>query len=332
MEAADVLRSVDPATGDLLEEHPELEPARVESALEQAARAFESWRLTSFADRAECMRRAASLLRAEAAQHAETMAREMGKPVREGRAEAEKCAWVCEYYAEHGEALLARERVETDAVESWVQFDPLGAVLAVMPWNFPYWQVFRFAAPALMAGNVGLLKHASNVQRCARNIEDLLLRAELPRGVFRNLPLSAMRASELVAHEEVRAVTLTGSERAGRELAARAGGALKKIVLELGGSDPFIVLDDVSVPEVAAQAARARTINGGQSCIAAKRFIVPAKLERSFCGALRAELETLRVGDPRDEATHLGPGGSAGGARAPGARVRRGGRASPDGW
>lgn len=302
-----MLRSVDPTTGKYHENHPELTPKEVQAAIAAAREAFEAWRHRSFSDRAGCLERAAAQLREEAGYHAELMALEMGKPVREGRAEAEKCAWVCEYYAEHGERLLQPERVDTDAMESWVQFDPLGPVLAVMPWNFPYWQVFRFAAPALMAGNAGLLKHASNVQRCAQAIEGVWKSAELPDGLFQNLPLSSGRVSEAVNSPEVRAVTLTGSERAGSELAAEAGRALKKIVLELGGSDPFIVLDDVRVAQVAEQAARARTINTGQSCIAAKRFLVAESLEKSFIEALQTELEGLTVGDPRDEATDLGP-------------------------
>jgi succinate-semialdehyde dehydrogenase/glutarate-semialdehyde dehydrogenase len=302
-----MLRSVDPATGKYHENHAEFSPKEVQLAILRAREAFETWRTRSFADRAACLVRAATQLREEAGYHAELMASEMGKPVREGRAEAEKCAWVCEYYAEHGEELLAPELVDTDAIESWVQFDPLGPVLAVMPWNFPYWQVFRFAAPALMAGNAGLLKHASNVPRCAQAIEDVWKSAELPNGLFQNLPLSSRRISELVDSPEVRAVTLTGSERAGSKLAASTGRALKKIVLELGGSDPFIVLDDVRVAQVAAQAARARTINNGQSCIAAKRFLVAESLEKSFIDALQTELERLTVGDPRDEETDLGP-------------------------
>jgi len=302
-----MLRSVDPTTGKCHEDHPEFSPKEVQAAIISAKQAFEAWRDRPFADRAACLGRAAAHLREEVGHHAELMALEMGKPVREGRAEVEKCAWVCEYYAEHGEKHLAPERVDTDAVESWVQFDPLGPVLAVMPWNFPYWQVFRFAAPAVMAGNAGLVKHASNVPRCAQAIEDVWKAAELPDGLFQNLPLSSGRVSEVVDSPEVRAVTLTGSERAGAELAASAGRALKKIVLELGGSDPFIVLDDVRVAQVAEQAARARTINTGQSCIAAKRFLVAASVEKSFIEALRAELEKLTVGDPRDEATDLGP-------------------------
>jgi len=302
-----MLRSVDPTTGKYHENRAELSPKEVQVAIARAREAFETWRSCSFADRAACLERAATQLREEACHHAALMALEMGKPVREGRAEAEKCARVCEHYAEHGEELLAPEPVETDAIESWVQFDPLGPVLAVMPWNFPYWQVFRFAAPALMAGNAGLLKHASNVPRCAKAIEDVWKSADLPDGLFQNLPLSSGRISELVDSPEVRAVTLTGSERAGSELAASTGRALKKIVLELGGSDPFIVLDDVRVAQVAEQAARARTINTGQSCIAAKRFLVAEAIEKSFIEALQTELERLTVGDPRDEETDLGP-------------------------
>jgi succinate-semialdehyde dehydrogenase / glutarate-semialdehyde dehydrogenase len=301
------LQTIDPATGEPLDTHPELDAAGIERALARADAAFASWRTTGFDARAVVLRRVAARLREDTETHARRMAREMGKPVREGRAEAEKCAWVCEYYAEHAAGFLASEPIPTDAARSYVRFDPLGALLAVMPWNFPYWQVFRAAAPALMAGNVVLLKHASNVPGCARAIDDLFRDAGLPTGVFQSLPIRADAVGGVVAHPVVRAVTLTGSEATGRAVAAQAGRSLKKIVLELGGSDPFVVLDDVDVARVAREAARARTINAGQSCIAAKRFIVLDAVADRFIDGMAAELEALRVGDPLDPETEVGP-------------------------
>jgi succinate-semialdehyde dehydrogenase/glutarate-semialdehyde dehydrogenase len=301
------LRSVDPATGEEISSHAELDAAGLAQALAAAGAAFRQWREVPFARRAAVLSRAAELLEAGKREHALLMAREMGKPVRQGVAEVEKCAWACRHYAEHGERLLAPESVATEAARSYVRFEPLGPVLAVMPWNFPFWQVFRFAAPALMAGNVGLLKHAANVTGSALAIEDVLARAGLPPGAFRTLVISSQRVAEVIDHPVVRAVTLTGSEAAGAAVAARAGLRIKKSVLELGGSDPFLVLDDVDVPAVARQAARARTINSGQSCIAAKRFIVLEPVARVFEEAFRAELEALVVGSPLEEKTDVGP-------------------------
>lgn len=300
-------QSVNPATEELLEQFAELEPAGLDQALDRAEVCFADWRRTSFEERAALLRRVAKGLRAEKHQHAELMALEMGKPLCQGASECEKCAWVCEYYAEHGPALLADEKVKTDGSESLVRFEGLGPILAIMPWNFPYWQVFRFAAPALMAGNVGLLKHASNVFGCGRAIEHVFQRAGLPEGGFQSLQIRSEAASELIARPTVRAVTLTGSEAAGRAVAERAGRALKKVVLELGGSDPFLVLDDADVARAAGQAARARTLNSGQSCIAAKRFIVARPLRERFVQAFAAELEALRVGDPLEYDTQIGP-------------------------
>jgi len=301
------LRSIDPATGECFARFEEHEPAAVEAALEAAEAAFRTWRETGFAERAAVLRRAADLLEAEQDDHARRMAREMGKPVSQGAAEAAKCAWVCRHYADHAEAMLAPQPVATEAAKSYVRFDPLGPVLAVMPWNFPLWQVFRFAAPALMAGNTGLLKHASNVTGSALAIEDVLARAGLPEGAFRTLVIGSSRVEAVIDHPAVRAVTLTGSEAAGAAVAGRAGRRLKKTVLELGGSDPFVVLADVDVAAVAREAARARTINSGQSCIAAKRFLVEAPVADDFEAALRAELASLVVGSPLDEKTDVGP-------------------------
>jgi succinate-semialdehyde dehydrogenase/glutarate-semialdehyde dehydrogenase len=231
----------------------------------------------------------------------------MGKPVRQGRAEIEKCAWACAHYADHAADMLAPQVVETDAARSYVRFDPLGVVLAIMPWNFPFWQVFRFAAPALAAGNVVLLKHAANVPRCAQEIERIVARAGVVEGGLQALLISRQVASELIAHPVVKAVTFTGSTRAGTEIAAKAGHALKKSVLELGGSDPFLVRGDADVAAAARAAAQARTQNAGQSCIAAKRFVVVHEVADAFVEAFRRALEGLRVGDPQREDTDVGP-------------------------
>jgi len=253
------------------------------------------------------MREAARVLRAGKAEHARTMALEMGKPIVQGEAEVDKCAWACEYYAEHAEAFLAEQSRETDASKSYVRFDPLGAVLAVMPWNFPYWQVFRFAAPALMAGNAGILKHASNVPRCALAIEKIFRDAGLPRGLFATALVESSAVAALIADPRIVAVTLTGSDHAGSKVAEQAGRALKKTVLELGGSDPFIVLADADLAAASKAAAEARLVNSGQSCIAAKRFIVVEPVADQFIERFVAELMSRRMGDPLDRETQVGP-------------------------
>jgi succinate-semialdehyde dehydrogenase/glutarate-semialdehyde dehydrogenase len=301
------LRSVNPADGSLLGEYPEATPGEVASALAGSARAFEAWRLTSFPERAAVVRRAGSLLRDRREDLARLMALEMGKPLAQGRAEADKCAWVCEHYADHAEAMLAPETVATDASRSYVAFEPLGPVLAVMPWNFPLWQVFRFAAPALMAGNAGLLKHASNVSGCALAIEEVLHAAGVPRDSFRTLLVGSSRVAGLVEAPEVVAVTLTGSAPAGRAVAARAGVCLKKTVLELGGSDPYVVLEDADLESTAEACAASRLINGGQSCIAAKRFVVVQPVLARFTELLVERVRTRRMGDPLEEGVDVGP-------------------------
>ncbi len=300
-------QSVDPATGDVLASHPEHDARAVADAVVRAAEAAHIWAATPVAERAAVLRRAAALLRSDADALALLAAREMGKPVRQGRAEVVKCALGCEHYAGNAAALLAPEPAPSDAAKSYLRFDPLGVVLAIMPWNFPYWQVFRFAAPALAAGNVALLKHAPSVPGCAQAIEQLLARAGLPAGGLQALFVSPEVAGDLIAHPVVRGVTLTGSTGAGADVAAKAGRALKKSVLELGGSDAFIVRADADVPAVARAAAQARTQNAGQSCIAAKRFLVAEKIAEAFVEAFRRELEALRVGDPKREDTDVGP-------------------------
>jgi len=281
--------------------------AQIQSTLTQAALAFEAWRKTTIEERGTLMKRAGAALRKERDRLSKLMAVEMGKPITAGEQEVEKCAWTCDFFADNAAAFLKPEAVVTDAGHSYVRFDPLGAVFAIMPWNFPFWQVFRFAAPTLMAGNVGLLKHAPNVPGCALAIERIFKEAGFPDGAFSNLFLSNEQAAEVIAHPVVRAVTLTGSSRAGRAVAAEAGGALKKVVLELGGSDPFIVLDDADVQSVARTAAAARTLNAGQSCIAAKRFIVDRAIAEDFEYHLCEAMRSIKTGDPLDRQTTMGP-------------------------
>ncbi len=301
------MRSVNPATEEVIHEYGEHDAGEVRRRLERAAAAASSWRDFSFAERAELMSRLAERLRESCEAYGRLMTEEMGKPIAAAESEVDKCAWVCDYYAEHAAAFLAPEAVETDAARSFVRFDPLGPVLAIMPWNFPFWQHFRFAAPAVMAGNVAVLKHASNVPGCALAMEELFRDAGFPEGVMTTLLVPSARTAELIAQPEIRAVTLTGSERAGREVAAAAGRQLKKTVLELGGSDPFVVLADADPRAAAAQAAKARTVNSGQSCIAAKRFIVEEEIADRFEEEFVRRMEGLRVGDPMDRETEVGP-------------------------
>lgn len=300
-------QSINPTDGSLIREHSEATEAEVASALAEAAVAFEAWRRTPFETRAAVLRRAGLLLRERRDQLARLMALEMGKPVVQGRAEVDKCAGTCDHYAEHAARLLAPEPAPTEASRSYVAFEPIGPVLAVMPWNFPLWQVFRFAAPALMAGNVALLKHASNVTGCALAIEEILHAAGLPRPAFRTLVVPSSRVGGLVESLHVVAVTLTGSTPAGRAVAAKAGACLKKTVLELGGSDPYVVLEDADLDATAETCAAARLVNGGQSCIAAKRFVVVEAVRREFEERLVERIRARRMGDPLDEATAVGP-------------------------
>lgn len=301
------MRAVNPANGETLREYAGHDATECAARLDAAAAAFREWRRTSFADRAAIAHAAARLLRERAAEHGRLATLEMGKPVAQAEAEVEKCAWVCEWYAEHAEDLLADAPAATDATRSYARCEPLGVLLAVMPWNFPFWQVFRAAAPALMAGNVVALKHASNVPGVALAIEALWRDAGAPPGAFTTLLAPSSLVDGLVDHEAVAAVTLTGGEAAGVAVGARAGAALKKVVLELGGSDPFVVLADADLVTVARQAALARVQNNGQSCIAAKRFIVAAPVAAEFTERLAAEMRALVVGDPLERATQVGP-------------------------
>ena len=301
------MKSINPATEEIIREYPEPGPGEVETCLEQAEAAFGDWRRSSFDRRSDLLKQAAGLLRRDVGEHARLMTEEMGKPIAESEAEAQKCAWVCDHFAENAERYLAPETIESDAGSSFVRYDPLGPVLAVMPWNFPYWQVFRFAAPALMAGNVALLKHAANVPGCALAIERVFRDAGAPEGTFTTLLIGSPAVNNVIQSPVIRAVTLTGSEPAGSAVAVQAGALIKKTVLELGGSDPFVVLADADPETVADSAALARTINTGQSCIAAKRFIVDQSIAERFEKALADRMVRLKVGDPMDRANHLGP-------------------------
>jgi len=301
------IQSINPATGEILESFKETSGQELDRILMGAHAAFLQWREVPFARRAQRMREAAQILRTRRAEYARTMTLEMGKPIVQGEAEVDKCAWACEYYADHAEAFLAEQPRETEASRSYVRFDPLGPVLAVMPWNFPFWQVFRFAAPALMAGNAGVLKHASNVPRSALAIEEVFREAGFPRGLFSTVLVGSSAVAGLIADPRIVAVTLTGSELAGSKVAEQAGHALKKTVLELGGSDPFIVLADADIGAAARTAADARLINSGQSCIAAKRFIVVEPVADQFLDRFLDELRSRRMGDPLVRGTQVGP-------------------------
>jgi succinate-semialdehyde dehydrogenase/glutarate-semialdehyde dehydrogenase len=301
------IASVNPATGETIKTFESLDEAQIDEKLQRGSDTFSSYRHTAFKERESMMMRAAEILETEKNDFARLMTVEMGKPIKGAVGEAEKCAWVCRYYAETGRQHLADKLIETNAKKSYVRFQPLGPVLAVMPWNFPFWQVFRFAAPALMAGNVGLLKHASNVPQCALAIEDIFRRAGFPVGAFQTLLVGSDGVQRILEDRRVVAATLTGSESAGRSVAGIAGKQIKKTVLELGGSDPFIVMPSADLQEAVTTAVKARTINNGQSCIAAKRFIVAADIYDEFERRFVEEMQALRVGDPLDEATDIGP-------------------------
>ncbi|MGI8731770.1 MAG: NAD-dependent succinate-semialdehyde dehydrogenase [Pyrinomonadaceae bacterium] len=301
------IATINPATGETLKTFDELSEQQLERKLQSAANAFRSYKNSSFAERAELMLRAATILETDKSRLARLMTTEMGKPIKGAIQELEKCALVCRYYAENAARHLADEVVDTNAGSSYVQFQPLGPVLAVMPWNFPLWQVFRFAAPALMAGNVGLLKHASNVPQCALAIEEIFLRAGFPEGVFQTLLIGAQAVEKVIVDSRVVAATLTGSEQAGRSVAGIAGKNIKKTVLELGGSDPFIVMPSAKLDEAITTAVKARTINSGQSCIAAKRFIVASEIYPEFERRFVEQMKSLCVGDPLQETTDIGP-------------------------
>jgi len=301
------IASINPATGETVKTFEPLNEAQVQAKLQRAADTFKIYRHTSFESRAEMMAKAANILETEKLDLGKIMTLEMGKPLKAAIAEAEKCAWVCRYYADNAKHHLADQVVETNAKRSYVRFQPLGPVLAVMPWNFPFWQVFRFAAPALMAGNVGLLKHASNVPQCALAIEDIFRRSGFQEGVFQTLLIGSDAVEEILNDPRVVAATLTGSEPAGRSVAGTAGKQIKKTVLELGGSDPFIVMPSADLDKAVEIAIKARTINNGQSCIAAKRFIVASSIYDDFAAKFVEGMKSLHLGDPMQDSTDIGP-------------------------
>ena len=298
---------INPTTGEPMDSHAALTSAELGKAVAASQKAFLAWQKVAMSERAERMRAAARILRASADPFAVLMAREMGKPVAQGRNEVEKCAWVCEYYAEHAAGMLADEAIATDAGRSYVAYRPLGLIFAVMPWNYPFWQVLRFAAPALMGGNGALLKHAPNVPGCAKAIEAVLREAGFPEGLFRSLMIPVALAKHVIRHRHVAAVTLTGSTGAGKAVAKEAGARLKKCVLELGGSDPYLILEDADLEVAVDACATSRLLNSGQSCIAAKRFLVLPTIRAEFERRLVERMGQARVGDPLDEASTIGP-------------------------
>ena len=302
------LQSINPATLELINETAELSDEQINQKLDLATKTYASWKKTTFSERSKLMQQAAKHLRDNKARYAKLITQEVGKTLAAAEAEVEKSAFACDYYAERAETFLSPEHIETDASDSYVRFDPIGPVLAVMPWNFPFWQVFRFAAPALMAGNVGLLKHASNVMLSAQAIEETFTAAGFPEGVFLNMAIGSKKVEQIIRDPRIKAATLTGSEYAGSQVAMQAGEEIKTTVLELGGSDPFIVLSDANIDEAAETAVIARLqANTGQSCIAAKRFIVHEDVAQEFISKLKANVEALVVGDPTDPKTIVGP-------------------------
>jgi succinate-semialdehyde dehydrogenase/glutarate-semialdehyde dehydrogenase len=301
------IATINPATGEVLKKFEPLTDAQVDERIAKAAKAFQSFRKTSFADRAKWMLKAGEILEKEKAELGRLMTLEMGKTFSSAVAEAAKCATACQYYAENAAKFVADEVIETSATKSYIHYQPVGIVLAVMPWNFPFWQVFRFIAPGLMAGNVGLLKHASNVPQCALKIEEIIVRAGFPAGVFQTLLIGAAQVDRILNDPRVAAATLTGSEQAGIQVGISAAKRIKKVVLELGGSDPFIVMPSANIDEAASTAVKARVINNGQSCIAAKRFIVHERIADKFEKEFVSRMQALKLGDPFDEKTDVGP-------------------------
>ncbi len=301
------LEVMNPATGKVVQNYETIDSDRLKQQIEKTHQAFLEWKKTDFSHRASLMKKAAEVLESHQQEWAELMAQEMGKPVADGKKEIQKCAWVCNYYSENAEKFLQPEEIQSSASKSYVSFQPIGTVLAVMPWNFPFWQVFRFAAPALMAGNAGLLKHASNVPGCGLAIEDVFQQAGFPENLFKMLMIKTRQTNEVLEHPFVRAATLTGSTYAGKAVASKAGEMLKKTVLELGGSDPYVILPDVNIDEVAKTCAASRLINTGQSCIAAKRFIIQESQKEQFEQGMVQHMQSQKIGDPMDENTQLGP-------------------------
>jgi succinate-semialdehyde dehydrogenase / glutarate-semialdehyde dehydrogenase len=301
------IATVNPATGQLVKSFEPISDSQIEEKIQRAALTFPKFRSLPFAERAGMMKKAGDILESEKNELAALMTTEMGKTLRSGVDEAAKCAWACRYYAEHAERMLADEVIATTASRSFIRYQPLGVILVVMPWNFPFWQVFRFIAPGLMGGNVGLLKHASNVPQCALKIEDILRRAGFPEGAFQTLLIGSAKVDRILDDPRIAAATLTGSEDAGIQVGMGAAKRVKKVVLELGGSDPFIVMPSANLTDAVATAVKARTLNNGQSCIAAKRFIVADQVADRFEREFVAAMQSLRLGDPFDASTDVGP-------------------------
>ncbi len=302
-----MLSSINPSNNILLKQFDEMTSAETKNIISLSDQAFKSWKDTKFIHRSELMKNAAEVLRKNSEEYSVLMTNEMGKSIVQSRAEVEKCAWVCDYYSENAEKFLEDELIKTEAAKSFVSYQPLGVILAIMPWNFPFWQVFRFAAPNLMAGNAGLLKHASNVSGCALAIEDVFRKAEFPENLFRALLVSSKNVAEILSNQKVQAVTITGSVPAGRSVASLAGSLIKKTVLELGGSDPYIVLEDADLEKAAMSCVTSRLINAGQSCIAAKRFIIVENVYNEFEKLYFEFMSKKKMGNPLDETNDLGP-------------------------
>ncbi|OQX70828.1 MAG: succinate-semialdehyde dehydrogenase [Candidatus Cloacimonas sp. 4484_275] len=301
------MKSINPFTGAIIKEYKEMSEAEIKEAIAKTQKAFLKWRKTDFQTRARLMKNAAEILRKNAENYGKLITEEMGKIYRESVAEVNKCAWVCDYYAENAEKFLSDEIIETDASKSFVSFQPLGIVLAIMPWNFPFWQVFRFAAPALMAGNVGILKHASNVPGCALAIEDIFRKAGFPENVFKSFLIKSDKINFVIENPLVKAATLTGSTEAGKAVAEKAGKLLKKTVLELGGSDAYIILKDADLEKTVDICITSKLINSGQSCIAAKRFIVVEEIKEKFESLLLQKMAVQKSGNPMNDDTNIGP-------------------------
>ncbi|MFN3873728.1 MAG: NAD-dependent succinate-semialdehyde dehydrogenase [Ignavibacterium sp.] len=302
-----MIHSVNPSNNEIIKSYQEISDIELQNTLERMQLEFENWKTQPFSFRSSLMKKAAEVLRKKKEEYSKLMTLEMGKPIAQSRAEIDKCAWVCDYYADNAEKFLADEIVQTDATKSFVTYQPLGVVLAVMPWNFPFWQVFRFAAPTLMAGNVGILKHASNVSGCSIAIEEVFSEAGFPEFVFKSVILSSSRVKDLISNPIVQAVSLTGSVPAGKSVASVAGSHIKKTVLELGGSDPYVVLEDADLSEAVQTCVNSRLINGGQSCIAAKRFIVVKEVYDKFIEMYVDFMKQKKMGDPFDESNDIGP-------------------------
>jgi len=306
-----MLVSINPATGKEITSYSEIDHPEIEKIISSADDAFQKWKEVSFNERSELMHNASSVLRENKKIYSQLMTDEMGKPIKQSYAEVEKCAWVCEYYADNAEGFLNDELIKTDARKSFITYQPLGVILAVMPWNFPFWQVFRFAAPGLMAGNAGILKHASNVSGCALAIEEVFRKAGFPENIFRTILVPSNKMERVIANGHIKAVTITGSVPAGKSVAKTAGSLLKKTVLELGGSDPYLVLADADLEFAASACVTARLINGGQSCIAAKRFIIVESVYDQFEKLFVDKMKKIKMGDPNDEKNDLGPQASS---------------------